>query len=130
MLRLFVHIDAEDDLERLWVRAPDAAARIAAILEELAGNQDLLDRLTQHDFGSYHTADFQVSKWSEQWKNGKNLWRLKVWDLEDQGLQYRVVYAFLPSKSQYHVLGIVPRSFNYESGNELTQRILRAYEDC
>ena len=128
MFRLFVHDDAEADLDRLWDEAPDAAARIGVLLEELGGNQDLLDRLTQQDFGAYHTAEFHVTKWVEQWKKGNDLWRLKVWNLEDKRLQYRVVYAFLPRKSHYHVLGIVPREFNYDAGHEITRRILRAYE--
>ncbi len=99
------------------------------MLEELEGNPDLLDRLTQHDFGAYGSGRFHVSKWFAQWNTGKNLWRLKVWDLEDQGLRYRVVYAFIPRQQDYSVLGIVPREFNYEPGHELTRRILAAYED-
>jgi len=129
ILYLFVHADAEDDLEALWDKAPDAAARITVLLQELEGNQDLLDRLTQHDFGAYGVADFHVSKWVEQWKKGKDLWRLKVWDLEEKGVNYRIVYAFVPGKGHYHVLGIVPRGFNYEADHKLTRRILAAYED-
>ena len=129
MLQLFIHVDAKVDLERLWKEAPKAAARLAALLEELEGNQDLLDRLTQHDFGNYGTADFHVSKWIDQWNRGRDLWRLKVWDLEDKGLQYRVVYAFMPGKSQYHVLGIVSRDFDYDPNHELSRRIIAAYEN-
>jgi len=129
VFRLFVHDDAERDLEKLWDEAPDAAARIGVLLQELEENQDLLDRLTQHDFGDYRTGEFHVSKWLNQWNKGKNLWRLKIWDLEDKGLQYRVVYAFLPSRSQYHVLGIVPREFDYDPNHELSRRIIAAYEN-
>lgn len=129
MFHLSVHDDAESDLEKLWDEAPEAAARIGVLLQELEGNQDLLDRLTQHDFGNYRTAEFHVSKWLNQWNKGKDLWRLKVWDLEDKGLQYRVVYAFLPSGSQYHVLGVVSRDFDYDPNHELSRRIIAAYEN-
>ena len=129
MLRLLVHQDAQRDLENLWDEAPVAAARITVLLEELEGNPDLLDRLTQHDFGAYGLDRFHVSKWFAQWNAGKNLWRLKVWDLEDRGLRYRVVYAFMPRQQHYSVLGIVPRGFNYELSHELTRRILAAYKD-
>jgi hypothetical protein len=128
VLRLFVHEDARADLEALWNEAPQAAARVAVLLQELEGSQDLLDRLTQHDFGCYGSASFHVSKWAEQWKQGRDLWRLKVWDLEDKGLRYRIVYAFMPGKSHYHVLGILPRDFNYDASHPLTRRILAAYE--
>ena len=127
MPHLFIHNDAEADLEALWHTAPQAAARIAALLEELKGNADLLDRLTQHHFGHYRTAPFHVSKWVEQWNKGKDLWRLKVWDLEAKGLRQRVVYAFIPGMRRYYVLGIVPREFNYESSHPLSRRILAAY---
>lgn len=129
MFRLFIHQDARDDLEQLWNEERDAAVRILAFLQECEGNQDLLDRLTQHDFGTYGIHDFHVSRWQERWRKGDNLWRLKVWDLEDKGLRYRVIYAFIPQTRQYHVLAIAPRSFDYDKGHPLYRRILAAYEE-
>ena len=130
MLTLFVHDDAKADLEALRARQPLAAGRILALLEQLECDPDLLDRLTQHGYGAYGLADFHVSKWQEQWRNGKDLWRLKVWDLEKKGIQYRIVYAFIPGKEQYHILAITPRrNFNYDDREPISQRILRAYED-
>ena len=95
MFRLFLHENAESDLEDLWDQAPRAAARLTVLLEELEGNQDLLDRLSQHDFGVARAADFHVSKWVEQWRRKKTS-GLKVWDLENKGMRYRMVYAFVP----------------------------------
>jgi len=129
VLRLFIHNDAEDDLERLWDSEPVAAAQVAALLEELEGNTDLLDRLTQQDFGAYGLEDFHVSEWKEQQRKGRNLWRLKIWDLEDKGIRYRIVYAFMTRQQDYSVLGIVPRDFNYDASHELTRRIVAAYEN-
>lgn len=129
MFRLFIHQDTEGDLETLWQSEPEVAARIAVLLEECEGNQDLLDRLTQHGFGAFGAANFHVSKWQEQWRKGNDLWRLKLWDLEDKGLRYRVVYAYVPQKQHYHVLAVAPRSFNYDSSHPLAQRILRAYQE-
>ena len=130
MFRLFVHNDAEDDLEALGESEPDAAARILVLLEELEVNQDLLDRLTQHDFGKDRWGDeFHVSKWVEQWRKGNDIWRLKIWDLENKGLQYRIIYAFIPHKRHYHVLAIAPRNFDYDPGHPLAQRIIDAYQE-
>lgn len=127
MYRLYVHRDAVGDLNRLWQTSETAAARIVVLLEELQGNQDLLDRLTQHDFGVDRSETFHVSKWFEHWNKGKDLWRLKLWDLEAAELRYRVVYAYAPGIRQYNVLAIAPRSFGYEKNHPLTRRILRAY---
>lgn len=128
MFRLSVHEDADADLEAVARRTPRTAGRILALLEELEADQDLLDRLSQHDFGKHRPADFHVSRWVEQWNKGRNLWRLKVWDLEEHGIRYRIIYAFVPNRHHYHVLGIVPRSFDYEEGHPLTRRILAAHD--
>lgn len=126
-MHLFIHEDAAADLRALRQTELQAAARIVALLEELKGNPDLLDRLTQHDYGAYQSADFHVSKWQAQWRQGRDLWRLKMWDLEDQGLRYRIVYAFIPQKQHYPILAIAPREFDYDSNHPTSQRILRAY---
>lgn len=129
MYRLFIHDDAKADLERLLPEAPEAVARILVLLQECQHDQNLLDRLTQHDFGAGRSADFHVSKWHAQWGRGRDLWRLKVWELEDKRLRYRIVYAFIPGQRVYHVLAIAPREFNYDPSHPITQRILRAYQD-
>lgn len=131
MSELFIHHDAEQDLLRL-LRSPstkEVAAKIAVLLEQLASDDDLLDRLTQHGFGRQGIDPFNITKWFEQQRQGNNLWRLKAWDLGKNGLKYRIIYAFIPAKHHYHILGIVPREFNYEASHALTQRILRAYQE-
>lgn len=128
MIALFVHDDAKSDLLAIREENPEVAGKILALLEQLEADADLLDRLTQHDFGAYHSADFHVTKWQNQWRKGRDLWRLKVWDLEDSGVRYRIVYAFKPQEQHYHVLAIVPRSeFDYKEQEPISQRILRAY---
>lgn len=129
MVAIFIHNDAKVDLLALRAREPQAAGRILALLEQLEGDPDLLDRLTVHDYGAYGSADFHVSKWQAQWRKGRDLWRLKVWELEEKGIRHRIVYAFEPRKQHYHVLAIAPREFNYDENHPIGQRILRAYEE-
>lgn len=129
MISLFVHDDANDDLEALWDTEPKAAARIAALLAELKGDPDLLDRLTQNFYGTPGRSKFNVRKWEEHWNKGKDLWRLKIWDLEDKGLKYRIIYAFIPITKHHYILAIAPRDFDYETSHPISQRLLRAYEE-
>lgn len=129
MYNLYIHNDAADDIEHLLLADPEAAAKIVALLEELHGNQDLLDRLTQHEFGKYTKTNFSVSRIVSQWKIGRNLWRLKIRELEEIRLRYRIIYAFVPVKKNYHILAIAPRdNYNYEPNHELTQRITKAHD--
>ena len=131
MYRLFIHADAESDLERLWETEPEAAARITVLLEAIEADQRQLDQLTEHGFGTDGAGAFNVSKWHRQWNLGHDLWRLKAWDLEKVRMRYRVVYAFVPGKRHYHVLAVLPRAeVNYDDPNDpITGRILRAYAD-
>jgi hypothetical protein len=129
---LFISPDAEHDLEELWEANLKVASRITVLLEALQHDPDLLDRLSQHNYGQYGITDFDVSKWLSQWNQNNNLWRLKIKDLEQLGrhYRYRIIYAFLPRKQHYHVLAVIHRDkFNYETdpNHPITQRILKAY---
>lgn len=130
MFKLFIHEHAQADLDELWSTAPTVAARITVLLQEIKGNQDLLDRLTQQGFGENRVAArFHVSQWVAQQRKRRNLWRVKAWDLENLGLRYRVVYAFVAQKHIYHVLAVAPREFDYDEQHPLTQRIVRDYDE-
>ena len=128
MPTLKLHSDARSDLESIYREDRAASARLLAMLQQIAADPDLMDRLTQHDYGAYETQTFHVSRWQGQWQKGKNLWRLKNWDLEAQGLRYRVIYAFRPRQQEHIILGIVPRDFNYDSNHPVSQRIFTAYD--
>ena len=127
-MRLVVHEDAASDLDVIGKENPLAGAIILALLEELRCNPDALDTLTDHKFGERRDRDYSVSKWLEQWRKGNDLWRLKIWELEDKGFLYRIIYAYLPApRSKYVVLGIPPRDFDYDANHPIAQRIFNAY---
>lgn len=130
MQSLTIHPDARSDLEDLWKVSRKAWARIVALLEQIKADPQLLDALTDHDFGAGKDQPFTVSRIESQWHKGKDLWRLKIWDLEAQRLPYRVIYAYEVRRQRYHVLGVIHRrGFNYEPHHPFIQRILRAYDD-
>ncbi len=120
---------AWNDLEELWEdpATATAAAKIDVFLQELEADQDLLDGLTVHNLGARRQGAMHVSKWVEYWRKGADIWRVKLWALEDIGLQYRIVYAYEPGVQKYHVLAIVERDWNYDEAHPITHRILAAY---
>jgi hypothetical protein len=128
VFQLLIARDARRDLDRFWESDPDCAFVLENMLEQIAADQRLLDALTIRDFGAHRTAAFHVNQWVEQQRVGRNLWRLKHWDLEGQGKRHRVVYALDSRVSRYYVLGIFPREFNYESKDDRTRRVIAAYE--
>ena len=129
MPRLLIHTDAEQDLDDLAASQPKLAGRMATLLAEVAADAGLMDMLTVHGFGSDEREKFDVSRWQAHWRTGKDLWRLKFWELEHQGLPYRVIYALGRGTADHHVLAIVSRDFNYDPDHPITRRILQAYAD-
>ncbi|GIK35879.1 MAG: hypothetical protein AMXMBFR45_01730 [Gammaproteobacteria bacterium] len=129
MPKVVFHTDSKTDLAAIRADDHRPAARILALMEQAKSDQELFDRLTQHDYGQAGTADFHVSRWESQQNNEmRNLWRLKLWELEELGIRYRVVYAFEPLTRTIAVLGIARRrEFNYED-DAFTQRVIECYD--
>ncbi|MBT4194780.1 MAG: hypothetical protein HOM14_08525 [Gammaproteobacteria bacterium] len=128
---LFLCEAAEDDLKDLLLKDENIASKILVILQELQEDDDLLDRLTQHDYGHPMISDFHVSKWFAQWNKGKDLWRLKIWELDNIAPKnkYRIIYAYMPLKNCFYVLAIAPREFNYDEKHPISQRIIDEYQN-
>ena len=129
MYRFYVHDDARGDLDGLWETDPVAAARVAVVLEQLEHDESLRERLLEHRYGSNRTADFEIQKWVSQWEKNRDLWRLKIWALEDLDIRYRVIYAYSIPNRSFHVLAVAHRDFNYDESDRISQRVLRAYQD-
>lgn len=132
MFTLSLSPGAKDDVRALKAKDADAAALVIAVLQEIQGSQELLDSLTIHDFRDELPeldVEYDVKHFWEHWKQGKNLWRLKIVDDERLLAGHRIIYAYVPLDSNYLVLGIVPRAFNYDRNNETTKRILREYDE-
>ena len=130
LYRLEISEDAVDDLRQVYLKSNASGAVIEAILEELeAGNQGLLEILLEHGSVRREQPSFDIQKWVVLWDAGFELWRLKPFVRPLTPSQFRVIYAYVPSKRLYVVLGIVPRSFGYDPTNALSVRILRAYAE-
>ncbi|MHB1587724.1 MAG: hypothetical protein ACYCRH_11925 [Acidiferrobacteraceae bacterium] len=121
--------EAKEDLDKLWDEDAQAAARIELILQEAQNNPTLLAELSRDVFDN---GVINTERWMDQWKMGRNLFRLKIWFLERHRgqryrIRYRIIYAFQPLKNSYHILGVVTRDFEYEDQDPRTERIKTAY---
>lgn len=125
---LALHRSAERDLEQLEAVDPDARDELYALLQEIRGSQALLESLTVRDFGLPGSERFNVQPWQAQQQRGRNLWRLKCWDLENLGLRYRVIYALDPRVSRYYVLAVLPRSLAYDEQHPRVRELLAVYD--
>ncbi len=119
-----------DDLKALDATDPSVADEIRALLQEIKTDPNLLDALTDHGFGADRSEPFNVSKWLTYWRQGRDLWRLKLWDLEAAGLAYRVIYRYMPDELTFYILAIAHRrDVDYDNENDLTRRVIGDYEE-
>ena len=110
---LQIHKDAKSDIDLLLESDPSAAAQIVAFLQELSGDNYLLDALTIQEYDDNRISVKKVEKLQrERW----NVWRLTLCDLHppEDRLPYRILYAFDGRARVYHVLAIRHRSIVYD----------------
>lgn len=118
-----------DDLEALWLDNEDAAAEIEAMLEEIGGSQDLMDRLSQDGYPRYGSARFEIKYIRSQAAKKRNIWRMSFLGLPKTPA-YRVIYAYNPTKKHYHTLALVKHdeNFDYQNTDPDTIRFVSIYE--
>ncbi|MGD9878554.1 MAG: hypothetical protein AB7U95_00310 [Reyranella sp.] len=119
---------ALQDLADIGRSDPDTEDLILTLLQEANGSQTILESLTVKDFGLARDQAYHVDVWVAQQQQGRNLWRLKIWDLEDLGIRYRIVYALDPRISRYFVLAVLPRDFDYDERHPRVQQLLATYD--
>lgn len=139
MYEFIIHDDTVGDLERLAATDSPAFYELVALFEQLEDDQDLLDRLTQKDYGGWpsrptpRTALFNVNTWGAAQAKNLNLWRMR--GFESSCAKYRCIYAFFPTPGTYIVLGVGIKTdiantmdeFDYETDSPLSKRIIEAY---
>lgn len=132
MFQFSVTPGAKTDIRGLASSDRDAAALVVVTFQELQGNQVLLDTLTIHDHDDVLPLSghpYNVKHVWEQYKKGKNLWRLKVMDSDKTLQPYRVIYGYSTGEQKYYVLGVVPRGHSYDSSHPTFRRILEEYSE-
>ncbi len=110
---LQIHKDAKADIEALFKSAPKIAGQIVAFLEELGGDQELLNSLNIEDYEDERITVRMLAKLQQKrW----NAWRLTLRNAEppEDKLPYRILYAFDWKTHVYHILAVRPRSIAYD----------------
>lgn len=125
---LHVCEEAESDLDDIYDIDEDAGATIEVFLQEVRGNQDMLDRLSSSNYRSYGDNDFDVKRWIEAWRT-MAVWRIRVYNCDGAAKNYRVIFTFHPIEKRYYILGVVPRDFDYDPNHQLSKRIASTYSE-
>lgn len=124
---LVIHDDAQTDLDQIFAANQAVAGDITVFLEEINGNQDLLDRLVSRRFCNYEDPQFDVDEWQKTKVTKFNLWRVRLLWLSGAS-DYRIIYAFHTIEYRYYVLAILKRDFDYDISNPRVKRIFKIYD--
>ncbi|WP_313224344.1 hypothetical protein [Pseudoxanthomonas mexicana] len=134
-LSLKVSGPANADLVRVAGGNDTLLATLKVYLSELKDDQALLKKLLENKYGklTYNerfTHRIGVGRIGEFWNEqpSRDLWSLKFWDVENQGIKLRFVYMYLRRRGWFIVLAVAPRSWNYDPADPLSARIRADYD--
>lgn len=140
LYEFIIHNDATADLRVILKMDRPTGLKLLKALDQIRSDQDLMDRLTQSEWGGSpswprpKSAWFNTGAWGKAQGINMNLWRLRFFEKEIQG--YRLIHAFFPLRNQYQLLAIVEKAefgaindvrFDYELSHPIAKRIALAY---
>lgn len=129
MIEIVLLEEAEEDLGRIRVKSPAAERRLLAVLEALEDDVELQRNLHKSYYRTYGDADADIKKWVVAAQLGCDIHRLRAFYIEENGFNYRVIYALDRNNDYCYILAIVPRSvIDYDDpNNDLNKRIFASY---
>lgn len=85
--------------------------RLLEFLRQLKADEYLLSKMIENDFDVDENGRSRVRKWWSVWRTEKvPLWRLRAFDLEKDGINYRFLYIYYWKDRTYHLLDVVHKS--------------------
>ncbi|OAI18273.1 MULTISPECIES: hypothetical protein [Methylomonas] len=127
-----VHDDAVDDIEGISQINMSDSLKLVSFIEQLCTDQRLIAKLLENGFGENRQGPISVKKWGSVHKlEHLPVWRLRAWDLEKQGLNYRLIYFFNWMDRNYYIMAVVHRSdLDYDDKyNEIRIRVTKRIQN-
>ena len=132
-----VHLNAESDLDRVWVDNPRAAAAIDVLIEQLKADPlTTIDKLTTHGDNLIGDSLVNVKAWQKVLKKA-DIWRLRSSNspstLRSHASTYRIIYGYQwrSMPRQLCILAIVKReNFDYDNlETSINRRIIADWKE-
>ena len=122
-----VHDEATADLRAIAAVNPAAAGKLAAFIQQLRASSELQAKLHEKEWGEDRVGPLGVKQWSSMHKEtkGKPVRRLRAWELEAQGIGYRLLTIYDYTQQAHTILAVVARdkqSCDYDDPNQPVRR--------
>ncbi len=127
-MHIDIHNHARLDLNQLWADNPKAAASVEVVLEQLAADSSVIDKLTTHGDNVAGRNLINVKSWQKV-RGMADLWRFRI--LETPATKYRIIYGYHWQTSQLCVFAVVEKeTYDYDDlKSNINQRILADWRD-
>lgn len=129
MAVLIIDPAAEDELDRLYESDEDAAALIDALLEQLGDDEGTLGEIFRPGHFFRYRPPFEVKRFEEAQRRGKNILTMRVRDEAGTLLPYRVLFAHHAQIDSYYVLSVASREDAYDPSKPGFLDLLVRYDE-
>ena len=128
IMHIDVHQHAKQDLSQLWTDNPKAAASVEVVLEQLAADPKVIDKLTTHGDNTVGKNLINVKSW-QRVRGIADLWRFRI--LETPATTYRIIYGYHWQTRQLCVFAVVEKeTYDYDNlESSINKRILADWRD-
>lgn len=127
-MHIDVHQHAKQDISQLWSDNPRAAASVEVVLEQLAADPNVIDKLTTHGDNAIGRSLINVKSWQKV-RGMADLWRFRI--LDTPATTCRIIYGYHWQTSQLCVFAVVEKeTYDYDNlKSNINQRILADWKD-
>lgn len=127
-MHIDVHEHAKQDLNELWDSNPRAAASVQVVLEQLAADPTVIDKLTTHGDNVSGTNLINVKSWQKV-RRFADLWRFRI--LRTPATTYRIIYGYHWPTGQLCIFAVVNKeTYDYDNiDSSINKRILSDWRD-
>jgi hypothetical protein len=132
LLKVGVLKVAKEDLNE--IAGEMVRERFWAVIEQLRNDALLQESLRKNFFGEgdtdryTHVIGVRSITGLRKRVPERDVWRFKIWSLDNGGLKFRFFYAFFETEPQIIILGVADRDDAYELDSPLIQRICSDYD--
>lgn len=120
----------EDDLSKLRENFAASAELIDALIEELADDEEFVDRLLDEvpKWHFLHDPSFEFKLFNGAFREGRRIYTLKPYDRDGSLLAHRVFVGYDCSTHEFFALTISHRSECYDTNSASYRRLCTSYD--
>ena len=125
-MKLTILDEALEDLNDIALRSADDKYFILSILEDIENDPRAAARLLDEGAWPIGSDLVDVMPFRFFFRKGYDVWRMKIYELGEDLLPYRLIYAYDYRLREIYILAVMHRRVDYQNDPKFTARIRAA----